>query len=63
MSELKAGAGGMREIHSALAESRRFFVAFGLFSAFVNLLSPAMDPGIRSSLDTTELLAQIQGIN
>ena len=41
MSELKAGAGGMREIRSALAESRRLFVAFGLFSAFVNLLSPS----------------------
>ena len=41
MSELKAGAGGMREIRSALVESRRLFVVFGLFSVFVDLLSPS----------------------
>ena len=31
-------ASGAREIRSALAESRRSFLAVGLFSAFVNLL-------------------------
>ena len=34
----RTGAGGMREVRSALAESTRLYVVVGLFSAFVNVL-------------------------
>ena len=38
MSGTGAGAGGLREVHEALGESRRLFASIGLFSVFVNLL-------------------------
>ena len=38
MSGTGAGAGGLREVHEALCESRRLFASIGLFSVFVNLL-------------------------
>ena len=38
VTERNPAAGGAEEIRAALGESRRLFVAIGLFSAFVNLL-------------------------
>ena len=38
MNSTGARAGGVREIRTALGESRRLFASIGLFSAFVNLL-------------------------